>query len=515
MDDFEDRPAVDFSDVFKQSSKLVAWSPDGTLVAAAVGQRLAIRLPDPATRTLQIVHLHMNKETIEHIEWSCDGQYVLCAMYAKGLVQIWSIDDPDWTCRINEGIAGLVSARWSPDGRHILTTSDFSLHLTVWSLLDRSTTYIKNPKPQPGCVAFSNDGEWMAAADRSNCKDYVGIYHLPTREIVRRWEVPTIDLESIAWSPDGKALLVCDSALQYLALMYAMDGTLLGQYSAYDNALGIKSAAWSPTGKLVALGSYDGVVRVLSASSFAPVSTFDHSCSAHWRRSAATASSVASAAPPLQKYREVDASDDRERMAAHAEQIGSGDGDGDALNLEGFMGSLNIGGGSVSGSAASSSAAAAPAKKLGERRLVVDDALQLSSIERTRVDPLLGAGKMDAWSAMGASSSGGGASGAAAGAAALLKIGVGTLAWSVDGRFIASRGRRWRLTLRLVAELRLFDSHPWRRSYGRGARGRDGAEGRGGGEYYLSHGPRARCQEDGADDAPLLSHCVGALVAAR
>jgi hypothetical protein len=47
-------------------------------------------------------------------------------------------------------------------------------------------------------------------------------------------------------------------------------------------------------------------VRVLSAASFAPVSAFDHGCSAHWRRSAAAASSVHSAAPPLQRYREVD-----------------------------------------------------------------------------------------------------------------------------------------------------------------------------------------------------------------
>ena len=69
------------------------------------------------------------------------------------------------------------------------------------------------------------------------------VYHLPTREVVRRWAVPTIDLESLAFSPDGQSLLACDSALQYLALMYAIDGTLLGRYTAYDNALGIKTAA--------------------------------------------------------------------------------------------------------------------------------------------------------------------------------------------------------------------------------------------------------------------------------
>jgi hypothetical protein len=37
----------------------------------------------------------------------------------------------------------------------------------------------------------------------------------------------------------------------------AEDGQLLGSYSAYDDALGIKSAAWGPGGDALAVGSYD------------------------------------------------------------------------------------------------------------------------------------------------------------------------------------------------------------------------------------------------------------------
>ena len=40
------------------------------------------------------------------------------------------------------------------------------------------------------------------------------------------------------------------------------------------------------------------------------------------------------------------------------------------------------------------------------RRLVIDNALQLSSIERTRVDPVFSAGKLDAWSSIGSGAGG-------------------------------------------------------------------------------------------------------------
>lgn len=46
--------------------------------------------------------------------------------------QVWSLEQPDWYCKIDEGSIGLVSSRWSPDGRHILNTTEF--HVSVKSL---------------------------------------------------------------------------------------------------------------------------------------------------------------------------------------------------------------------------------------------------------------------------------------------------------------------------------------------------------------------------------------------
>jgi len=46
-------------------------------------------------------------------------------LFNQQIFQVWSLEEPEWTCKIDEGSAGLVDVRWSADGRHILTTADF------------------------------------------------------------------------------------------------------------------------------------------------------------------------------------------------------------------------------------------------------------------------------------------------------------------------------------------------------------------------------------------------------
>lgn len=53
-----------------------------------------------------------------------------CPSVTLGLsLHVWSLEQPDWHCKIDEGSIGLLSSRWSPDGRHILNTTEF--HVSV------------------------------------------------------------------------------------------------------------------------------------------------------------------------------------------------------------------------------------------------------------------------------------------------------------------------------------------------------------------------------------------------
>lgn len=38
-------------------------------------------------------------------------RYVLCGLYDRGAVQAWSVDDPEWACKIDENPAGIKACR--------------------------------------------------------------------------------------------------------------------------------------------------------------------------------------------------------------------------------------------------------------------------------------------------------------------------------------------------------------------------------------------------------------------
>eukprot|EP00069_Balaena_mysticetus_P011953 bmy_21478T0 len=218
---------MNFSEVFKLSSLLCKFSPDGKYLACCVQYRLVVR----DANTLQIRQLYTCLDQIQHIEWSADSLFILCALYKRGLVQVWSLEQPEWHCKIDEGSAGLVASCWSPDGRHILNTTEFHLRITVWSLCTKSVSYIKYPKACQQGITFTRDGRYLALAERRDCKDYVSIL------VCSDWQL-----------------------LRYKILLYSLDGRLLSTFCAYEWSLGIKSVAWSPSSQFLAVGSYDGKV---------------------------------------------------------------------------------------------------------------------------------------------------------------------------------------------------------------------------------------------------------------
>ncbi|XP_065195356.1 WD repeat-containing protein WRAP73-like [Sycon ciliatum] len=260
---------MNFSESFKHSNFLCQYSPNGKYVASASQHRLVVR----SVSTLQIEHLFTCNDVIQELEWSPDSALILCGMFKRSLIQVWSLEQPEWACKIDEGWAGVIAVRWAPNSRHILTTLDFNLRVVVWSLLDKSISYIKYPK---GFMDFSKDGRYLALAERRDCKDYVSVFDCNVWQLCKHFAVDTRDSSGLAWSPDGSLLAVWDSPVNFKILLYSPDGRCLGTYSAYDNALAIKSVSWSSSGQFCAIGCYDQKVRLLNHLTWKPSMEFDH-----------------------------------------------------------------------------------------------------------------------------------------------------------------------------------------------------------------------------------------------
>ena len=64
-------------------------------------------------------------DKIQQIEWGSDSALILCTMYKRPVVQAWSLNQAEWTCKIDEGDAGLIHACFTPDCQNIITTAEF------------------------------------------------------------------------------------------------------------------------------------------------------------------------------------------------------------------------------------------------------------------------------------------------------------------------------------------------------------------------------------------------------
>jgi hypothetical protein len=59
----------------------------------------------------QVVQLYSCLDKISYIEWAPDSEYLLCGLFKRAIVQAWSVTQPEWTCKIDEGSIGIVHAR--------------------------------------------------------------------------------------------------------------------------------------------------------------------------------------------------------------------------------------------------------------------------------------------------------------------------------------------------------------------------------------------------------------------
>jgi len=207
------RAGMNFSDLYPHT-QIVEYSPNGIMLAICFNTKILVM----ESLSSQILHNWSFGDTITQIQWSPDSSMILVALGKSGIAHVKNVSDDDWNCRIDEGTAGLSGIRWAPDSRHVMTISNFQLRLTIWSLTDKSSSYIKNPKfSGDRGLAFSPNREYMALAERRDSKDYIGIYLCKDWKMIKQFQVDTSDLADFIWTKDDY-IIVWDSCVEVILL---------------------------------------------------------------------------------------------------------------------------------------------------------------------------------------------------------------------------------------------------------------------------------------------------------
>lgn len=268
------------SEIFLANS--VQISPTSNLIGFANGNRLSIK----DALSLDVVQIFVCLDKIDKFEFSSDSCYVLCALFSRNAVQVFSILDAEWKCRISEAVVGIIDSFWMKNTQNIVTECDFGIQLSIWSLTDSKSYIISNPKQSIykstnaqasnhtiKLNALSDNCVFFAVVHRLDLHDFIAIYSTaPNWEELIKFPCRSNDIAYIEWTPQGSHIIAAESPLTYKALIYTPTGELHGIYEAYQHALGIRSLSYQPSdtcsSPLLAIASYDSKVRLLSSRSF-------------------------------------------------------------------------------------------------------------------------------------------------------------------------------------------------------------------------------------------------------
>ena len=238
-------PAQNLSTVFRQSDTLTIPFP---------GQHRIWSLTDVRTGT----HIPTTP-----ITFSYSGD---AATFGDGnQVILWQLNPFREQVEFTGHAATVTALDFSPN-EDSLATGDEAGNVLIWDSEGHIRFRLEgHPGPIRG-LAYSMDGRYLAAG----LNDGIWLWEIQERIIVRIQQIRWEWIRSITFSPDGKWLAAADRD-DSIAIWSIPEGRLLLRYETLPNPEEdrldvITRLAFSPNGKRLASGSFNGLVEVVALS---------------------------------------------------------------------------------------------------------------------------------------------------------------------------------------------------------------------------------------------------------
>lgn len=235
-----------------------ALSPDGEY--AAFGRENAVLVWSLQTDSQRVFEGHTAEITSVAIFPEDD---LLLSSDTTGLVLIWSLTEGRVRFRLEGHLGPINALALSPDHRFLVLAHDEGLW--IWTLNDHSVTLIqKYPWPSVRLVTFSPEGKYLTAADAQNT---VIFWHFPDGKFLLRYDTlpsastePPAPLTTLAYSPDGKKLATgsYNGTVEIVTLAPTTDGIQGTRLFALPHPARVSEVRWSPDGTLLAVVADSG-----------------------------------------------------------------------------------------------------------------------------------------------------------------------------------------------------------------------------------------------------------------
>lgn len=219
------------------------WSPDSKMLASGSTEGVFVVMSKDGT---PIRAVQTGAGTLFALDWSPDSQKIAAGAVnstTENTVQVWGADGNLLNTLATQFSGGkFYNTAWSPDGQYLLAgATDYALWDSAGNVITTTAATVTANSTPSWSAAWSPDSKSWAIGNESG---YVEIFDTAGKSL--GYIQASTSVNNMAWSPDGATLALASE-------LWRPDGSRVGSLHGFPTS--VTSLDWSPEGKMIAAGA--------------------------------------------------------------------------------------------------------------------------------------------------------------------------------------------------------------------------------------------------------------------